>query len=523
VVGLSWDEFRGENRPSYDLSGRRDASGRLRLFPTHEANASSFFLGKLEGRGPLSGFGLQFHDQSWGYQSRLGYILFSPDGPDDLVESRRILTASYRTPSGEAAWQQEYVLRVQRHEYLWNVRLVPGDMFASHPGGITESLAYSVDEVFGRAQVSYGDKSWGRVVAGAEYSLLLYGGDRSHSINVDLAGEPVNGFPPQLPGPVPAGPFLEGMQGRPLHRVGVFGEWVSSRLWGERLSLTAGARYDRRFFRYLDVFSPERQVRFLAFQQVSPRLTALFNPIPPLTIRGVMGWAFRDPAPDELFASNSLFAVGGVGRLRPESSITYELGVAWQMMPAMRAQATGFLLQFRDQIGYSSESITRNLYSRSTAGLEGELLVGTGPRAFGCLNGFANYSWNALLDETISDPAFTSQLDRLTWAPAHTAKAGVSYNYRRVTAALQARYQGTVFRKDSDLLNPENRALRGDVVGAWISADATFGIELIPEVTVRAKAINLFDAQGKLVKIQDAPFDYPIRGRQLWLALELRT
>jgi len=149
--------------------------------------------------------------------------------------------------------------------------------------------------------------------------------------------------------------------------------------------------------------------------------------------------------------------------------------------------------------------------------------VGTGLGRLGRLNGFANYSWTTLLDESVSDPAFTSQMDRLTWAPAHTAKAGVSYAYQRVTAALQARYQGAVLRKDSDLLNPENRALRGDEVAPWLSVDATLGVELFSAVTLRAKVTNLFDAQGRLVKIQDAPFDYPIPGRKLWLALELRT
>ena len=522
VLGFSWDEQQGEERLSYDLSGRRDGNGDLQKFPTLEARSSSFFLGKLEGRGPLQGFGLQLHNQTWDYQSRLGYILFAPDGPDSFEESRQIVTASYRTPAAGADWQQEYVLRVQRHNYLWNVRLVPGDMFASLPGGITEGVAYHLDEVFGRAQLSYGGKGWGRVVGGPEYSLLLYGGDQVHFLNVDLAGTPVDDFPPQLPGPVPVGPFLEGMQGRPLHRLGVFAEWVSAELLGERLSFTAGARYDTRFFQYLDVFSPERPVRFLSFQQLSPRLTALVTPIPSLTVRGTMGWAFRDPAADELFASNSLLAVGGAGRLRPESSTTYELGLAWQATRALRAQATGFLLQFRDQIGYSSESVTLNLYSRSTAGVEGELLVGTGLGPLGRLNGFASDSWTVLLDETVSDPAFTSQGDRLTWAPNHTAKAGLSYSYGRFNLALQAIYQGPVSRKDSDMIDPENLALRGAVVGAWLSADATAGIEITPEVMLRARCSNLFDSQGQLVKIQDAPFDYPIPGRQLWVGLELR-
>ncbi len=522
VLGLNWSETQGENRPSYDLSGRRDGNGELRQFPAREAGSSLFFLGKLEGRERLRGFGLQLHHQTWDYQSRLGYILFAPDGPDSFQESRQILTASYRTPSGEATWQQEYVLRLQRHHYLWNVRVVPGDMFPSLPGGITEGLTYYLDEVFGRAQLSYGGQGWGRVVAGSEYSLLLYGGDQAHFLNADLAGEPVDGFPPQLPGPVPVGPFLEGMQGRPLHRLGVFAEWVSGPLLDERLSFTAGARYDRRFFEYLDIFSPERPLRSLAFQQLSPRVTALVTPLPALTVRGTMGWAFRDPAADELFASNSLLAVGGVGRLRPESSATYELGLAWQATPALRAQATGFLLRFKDQIGYSSESVTLNLYSRSTAGLEGELLVGTGLGPLGRLNGYASGSWTALLDETVSDPAFTSQMDRLTWAPALTAKAGLSYTYRRVNLALQARYQGAVLRKDSDMVDPENLALRGAAVAPWLSADATAGLELAPWVTLRAKCSNLFDAQGHLVKIQDAPFDYPIRGRQLWAGVELR-
>ncbi|HVE86376.1 MAG TPA: TonB-dependent receptor [Myxococcales bacterium] len=522
VLGFSWDEFAGENRPSYDLSGRRDENGQLRQFAATEARASSFFLGKLDGRGPLAGFGLQLHHQTWDYQSRLGYILFAPDGPDSFEESRQIVTASYQTPSASEAWQQEYVLRVQRHNYLWNVRLVPGDMFASLPGGITEGVTYHLDEVFGRAQLSYGGRGWGRVVAGSEYSLLLYGGDQAHFLNVDLAGDPVDGFPPQLPGPAPVGPFLEGMQGRPLHRLGVFAEWVSAQYLGDRLSFTAGARYDRRFFQYLDVFSPGRELRDLAFQQLSPRLTALFTPIPALTVRGTMGWAFRDPAADELFASNSLLALGGVGRLRPESSTTYELGLAWQALKALRVQATGFLLQFRDQIGYSSESITLNLYSRTTAGMEAELLAGTGLGGLGYLNGFASYSWNALVDESVSDPAFTSQADRLTWAPGHTAKAGLSWSYQRVNLALQARFQGPVLRKDSDMLDPENLSLRGAAVDPWLSVNATVGVELVPGVTLRAKGSNLFDAQGKLVKIQDAPFDYPIPGRQLWAGVELR-
>jgi outer membrane receptor protein involved in Fe transport len=522
VLGFNRDEFRGENRPSYDLSGRRDAGGNLRQFATFEGRNSSYFLAKLEGRGQLQGWGLQLHNQTWDYGAGLGYIHLIPDVPDSFQESRQLLTATYRTPSEDAVWQHEYVLRLQRHHYLWDVRLVPGDVFPSHPGGITEDLAYHVDELFGRAQLSLGGEGFGRVIGGAEYSLLLYNGDEAHHINADLAGELINGFPPSLPGPVTVGPFLEGMRGRPLHRIGLFAEWVSRAFLNEVISLTAGLRYDNRFFEFLDVFTEDRPVRFSSFQQLSPRLTVRAIPIAPLTVRATVGWAFRDPAADELFASNSLLALGGVGRLQPESNTSYELGLAYQLTKALRAQATGFLLRFRDQLGYSSEGITRNLYSRDTAGLEAELLLGTGPGRYGNLSGFANSAWVHLLEETVSDPAFTSQQDRLTWAPSHTAKVGLSYAYGRFSLSLQGRYQGRVFRKDSDLINPENRTLRPDLLPDWLTLDATAGFEVASELTLRAKGTNLFDVQGRLVKIQDAPFDYLIEGRQLWAGVELR-
>jgi outer membrane receptor protein involved in Fe transport len=521
TLGFTWDEFQGESRPSYDLSGRRDEAGRLRQFSPAEDRNSAFFLGKLEGRGRLEGFGLQLHNQRWGYQSRLGYLLFAPDGPEALDESRQILTATYHTPSEDAVWRQEYVLRLQRHNYQWNVRLLPGDMLDSHPGGLTEALVYHLDDVFGRAQLSYVNPQWGWAVVGTEYSLLMYGGDESHYLNADLSGEPLNDFPPQLPGPVRAGPFLEGMKDRPLHRVGLYAEWVSPRFLDGMLSFTAGARYDNRFFWFVDVFT-DRSERFIAFQQLSPRLTMLLKPMGRLTARATLGWAFRDPAADELFAFNSLLALGGAGRLNPESSNTYELGLAYQLTKALRAQATGFFLQAREQIGYSSESITRNLYSRDTTGVEMELLLGTGLGALGTLNGILNASYVRLLKETVSDPAFTSQGDRLTWAPGTTAKAGLSHVYKRLTVSLLGRYQGPVFRKDSDLINPEHRTLRPDVLPGWFTLDVTAGVRLSAELTLRLKGTNLLDAQAYLVKIQDAPFDYRIEGRRLWAALELR-
>ena len=106
--------------------------------------------------------------------------------------------------------------------------------------------------------------------------------------------------------------------------------------------LTLGLRYDR-------------SERYAA--QLTPRLYAVWHPLPGLTLKGGIGSGYRVPAlkqaDDDVWEPS-----GGDGRsrdrgnsaLKPEQSTNYELGLVWEAQNGFQIGATGFHTRFRNRI-----------------------------------------------------------------------------------------------------------------------------------------------------------------------------
>jgi iron complex outermembrane receptor protein len=122
-------------------------------------------------------------------------------------------------------------------------------------------------------------------------------GDHALSARLRVSGE-------QLTGPA--------ARQRPDLGLGLADEWL---LWDGRLSVLPAARLDR-----VDDFTG-----------FSPALGAVLRPVAGLELRAQVGRSFRPPSFAELYVDQGV--VVGNPRLRPETSTSVDLGVAWARGP----------------------------------------------------------------------------------------------------------------------------------------------------------------------------------------------
>jgi iron complex outermembrane receptor protein len=240
-----------------------------------------------------------------------------------------------------------------------------------------------------------------------------------------------------------------------------------------------------------------------------------------LSLKAQASRAFRAPAPVELFGTNTWMLDANIDTLRPEQVTTFELNADWTVNPHLSWRSTLFHSRFDNLIGYSDANLASNLFSRRNAGLESELLGDVELGARGQLQGFGSYSYVHMLAETDGNGGHVASAGRLTWAPAHLARAGLSYNLRGFTLSLQGRYQSAVHRRQGDSDNPVFAAARPARVPAWVRFDANARYQLNTWAALGVRVTNLFDAESYLLKSGDFPVDYRMEGRRLFASLEL--
>ncbi len=519
AVTLGFQHFStdGNEYSSYDGSGRLGGNGDPARFRVQDGRSHSYAFAKVVGKGELAGFSLQFHNQAWDFETGHGWLWMVPDVRESMQESRQMLVLSYRTPTPDARLQQEYTVRYQRHSIDWLQRYAPDGAYDDfYPSGIWEYINTSAHEVFSRAQLSY---NWGdlRLLGGVEYTLFLYNGDDAHWANADLA-DAAGGFPP-VAGFAGLGPWLEPARNHPVHNIGAFTQLTTGRL-ADILEVTAGVRYDGKFFNYTDIADTARPTLSKSYQQVSPRLAVVFVPAETLTFKAMAGRAFRAPAPSEIFGANTFSLASNIAELKPETLTTVEAGVDWRVLEGLSVRANGFYQQFKNQIAYSTLNLSTNIYSPTTAGAEGELVwdrVEIGPVR---IAGFGNVSYVRLIDDNVDDPNLTSA-SRLVWAPSYFANLGVRARLQGFEASVQGHLQGSVQRRDSDRVNPDNDALRGADVPAWATLDALIGYRPTSWARFAIRGTNLVNTRYSLVKNNDFAFDYRGEGRRLFAQVEL--
>ncbi|MFL5262392.1 MAG: TonB-dependent receptor plug domain-containing protein [Anaeromyxobacteraceae bacterium] len=508
----------GDPRLDFDASGRRDAVGALSRFPVRDGRDSTYLLAKFEAKGPLEGLSLQFHHQDWNFQNDHGYADLSPESPDSMREWRDMAILRWRTP-GSQALSQDLAVRVQRHGYDYDVRMVPAGVTSgdiSYPSGANEELVTHTDELFARAQVAWRAASGASVLGGAEYSGLIYDGDDRHVATFDVRA---GGDLAPLPGETAMGPYYAPILGRPVHRVGVYGQAVSGRLLGGLASVTGGARYDATISSYVDPQAPGSPARSQHFEEVSPRLALVVTPSEGTAVKVMAARAFRAPDVAELFPSNTAIQSSNPAGLRPETLDTVELAGTWLVNDHLELRANGYWFNLQNLIGYDGLTVA-NLYSTEHAGAEVEALWDVDLGRGGRVAGFANWAYAALLHEHSLGPGLEAAT-RLAWAPAHSAKAGVNYQWKHASVAGTVLFQGPVARRPSDLLTPEYRALRPDVIPAWATVDVNAMWRAQPWLRLGLRVTNLLDLRARVVAPGDLPFDHAVDGRRFLATLVL--
>jgi iron complex outermembrane receptor protein len=517
VVAFSYSRNAGNEYQSYDGSGRTDANGKLAQFRIRDNREGGYLFAKAEAAGALEGLSVQLHYQWWGFETGHGWLWMVPDLDEAMRETRQIAVLRYRPPVWHAI-EQEYVVRYQRHDLDWNMEFYPqGTMVgaAVYPDGLWEYLRTKAEDVFARAQAGYRAGNQARVLAGVESTVFWYLGDREHYSNADLSGD-LAPFPGNVSHRV--GPWFEWILNKPVVNIAAFGHASSGRALGERVTAHLGLRYDRELFQYVDIRDQARPTLGKSFQQLSPRAGLVVKPTGAVSVKALVGHAFRAPAPTELFGANTLTLASNPAELKPEKVKSYELAADSLISPAVVLRGNIHYTQLQNQIGYSLQNanLSTNLYSLDTVGFETELHL-----ELGAVQGAINYTYARRVHEKILDATISQSSNQLTWYPSHVANASAQYRHRSFDFDLEAHFQGTVHRRDSDRQNAMFASLRPAAVDPWLTIDASAGYLLRPGLRVSLQVTNLFDSKGSLIKNFDFPFDYRIPGRAAFGSLRV--
>lgn len=514
VVGYQASRTAGNSYPSYDdfLNTMRfsDAAHPPR-FQIKDDRHSSYFFVKAEGKDYLNGLSLQFHDQHWDFQTGHGWLWQIPDFEESMHESRQILSLQY-CPVTTSRLEKEVAIRYQRHNIDWNMRYaVNGAYEFYYPAGMWEYLNTKADDIFARVQGKLTLPHRVNLLAGIETTYFLYTGDNEHYSNVDLADFD---YPPYPNNEMqPQGPWFEWIVDKPIYYLGFFSQLTSGDLLGERLSATAGIRFDRQFFNFSAVDKPNRPEEDKSFSKVSPRLGIVYKLAARTTLKWLAGRAFRSPSPTELFGTNTWTLASNLRELDPEIITTFEFAADHRLTKHLNVRLNGFFTKFENQIAYSEANynLSTNIYTLTTTGLELEA-------AYTSKNwsGFANYSLAQRIDESIIDELISESGNELTWFPAHLANIGLAYKRDRVSLSAQVHYQGEVLRRESDRAGETYRDYRPENIESWVTVDVFARYQVTPYLSLDLSLANLTDTdKNVLIKNFDYPFDYRQAGQRL--------
>jgi len=530
VVGFNTSRTDGNGYLDYDGSGRFDGNGNLNKYWVDDARKSQYAWAKLEGEGALKGWNFQYHHQDWDYKTGHGWIWYTPDRTQGqyLQEKREIVALSYKGQIG-ANLEQEYMVRHQRHDLFWNTPFVPAGgaiwdyvlgQYVTMPSGVSEVLETGASDWFGRSQWSLNLPQGADLLFGIEATRFLYSGDRSHyGVNFDF-----NAYTTTNPNSVvPAGPFLEGVKDKPILSTGYYAQFSSGKLLGEKFKAVLGVRSDKTSFDYLDIADVARPTRSKSYANTSPRFALVFTPTETLAIKAMFGTAFRSPAPSEFAGANTYFLASNIAQLKPEKLSTTELAVDWIINANLNWRTNIYRTKFQDQIAYSLQnySLSTNIYTLTTQGLETELLYG-----FGSWKGYLNYAIARRVDEEVSDTTIAPSKDKLTWEPGQRFKAGLIFTSGDFSASANLMYQGQVDRRSSDLGNSAFVGINVDpyrkpTVDAWFTLNAKVAYSFSKGSNISLMATNLLNTdKNTLVKNMAFPFDYKGPERQVSVVLK---
>ncbi|HNE10563.1 MAG TPA: TonB-dependent receptor, partial [Leptospiraceae bacterium] len=562
VVSYNSYETDGNNYTNYDGSGRKDAFGFLQKFPQRDERNSYYLFTKLEGEGALKGLSFQYHRQKWDYQTFNGWLQNVPDIKDRQSEYRDVFIAKYSKNITDKL-SHEYVMRYNNGYWNYNYRAYPNNTTlgeTSYPAGVTELLHTSIYNLFLRAQITYLFTGGGTFVAGVEGNRLSYTGDKSHysNINMNLLGD-------QSPNPggamLPLGPAMDWIKDKPIYKIAPFAQLTSGKLFNNKIEFTLGVRYDETSIRYRGIDEPYKNwigtpsytglnpftqtettypipSEYLGppfvtnekktYRRTSPRGGIVYFYSDRLTFKTMIGRAFREPAPGELYGVNTY--VGGSNnprKISPEVIKTAEIAMDWIINSNFNLRINGFNTRFENAIDYSGTSNSViNAYTIGTRGIESELLM-----SFKYFSAFINYSrFYRFLDNNL-DGTIAKSPNEVTIAPASNANAGITSTFANWIGAITVQRQGAVQRRRSDLgtIDPVTGILlentysnpysypqyRSKTVPAWVSVNLRLSYKFTEDIQLGLYITNAFNTHQTLVQRANYPFDYIREGRRV--------
>lgn len=505
----------GNNYNSYDLSGRRAATGELAPFKVRDEQDNHYFFAKVYGKDKYKGLSLQYHEQHWGFQTGHGWLFSVPDQPEVMNEYRRMVALKYAPRDETKKFNYEASARYQDHGINWNMRFFPDHSAAygiQFPNGVSEALKTKARDLFIRFRGDYTFNS-SRLIFGLEGDYFSYRGDDFHMANMDL-----NTFtaPDSTNRIYQLNPWLEYILDKPVKNIAAFARYISPRLF-DRLQLTLGGRYDNQFFNYNDIYATGRPVQHKSFTLFSPHACLVYNS-GDLTLKAIAGRAFRTPSPTEMFGANTFTLASNINQLEPEIVTNFDLGLDWKLSKSLNLGVNWFLVNFKNQIAYSvaNANLSTNIYSLKTTGLEADLRFNMDR-----FSGFLNYSFSKRLDESITDSTVAVSRKKITWAPANLANLGILYTASRFYASFSMHYQGKVARRPSDIV-PAYEKYRPEAVLAWVNLDCKIAYLFGTFAEFGISARNLSNQEQYLIKNNAAPFDYRREGRRIFADIRIR-
>lgn len=519
IVGYSGYKTDGNEYDSYDDSFQTGAVSTPTKYKTKDNRSGHYVFSKLEGQDKLEGLSLQYHYQYWEYETGHGWYWMIPSMPENMQESRQILSFKYN-PVSSGKLKQEYVLRYQEHNINWNMQWATPNAWEGYygPQGMTEYLNTTTKDVFGRIQFTYQLNDMGsNIIGGVETTVFLYNdSNEEHFSNIDI-----NADAPSSDGDfVNLGPWFEWVNNKPVTTISGYAQYSSGKVLDGLIKTVIGLRYDSQFFNFSAIDKTNNPDEDKSFSQFSPRVGLLFFPSEDLVIKTLFGRAFRTPAPSEMFGANTWTLASAIRTIEPETVTTFEGAIDYKINKNFNLRLNGYYTKFENQVAYSIGNITQvaNIYTTENAGFEAELVFG-----FNNISGFVNYSYVKRLDEEISPDqvAFIAKADDLTWAPSQCFNFGVIYKKDKLTMSAQIRYQGEMDRRTTDYSIAEYIPLRTNNVEGWVSVDAKMAFELSNFISAEITVNNIFDTERFVLKNLSYPFDYQLIGRQISAGLNL--
>jgi outer membrane receptor protein involved in Fe transport len=539
IVAYSYHNTDGNEYLSYDGSNRlatlsdpQTNRPRAQKFKTRDDRDDSYLWAKLS---IGDSWQLQYHRQTWDFNTGHGWVFWIPDFNEKMSESRDILSLKYNSDISENL-SQEYVVRYQKHDISWNQRYYPNQAFAGfYPSGMWEFLDTDASDVFVRAQFTWllGDKA--TVLAGFEGDRFSYTGDNEHfsNIDVDVTLAPFEGDVNQ-----PLGPWLDFIADEPIINTAFYAQLTTGD-WMDSVEATFGIRWDKLAVDYKEVFTEGQPKNDKQWSKVSPRVALVWSVTDNLVLKGLWGKAFRAPTPTEMGGAHTFSLASNISELEPELITTSELVLDWTIDENHVLRANYFSTKFDNQIAYSTANfnLSTNVYSTENSGLELELIGN-----YGSWNWFANASYVSRDDETIlafdgaGTPEFTEHGDDLKWEPDVKINAGLAWHVNDFTLSSTLHYHAGVERRDNEKGNPGGWLPLGvDVpldynlddhrprsLDSWISVNAKGSYAINENFSLHIEAKNLFDESASLVKTGPFAFDYQIAERHVMIYFEVK-